>query len=158
LKTVCFRAGFPKEFFDKMKFLVDLGFASEKPIDIKDCKLSPRDFLAKFVNRLPKPKERLNEIEDLKVELYGYKGKRKLKIYEDCITKSQKKWFEFGSDIDTGMPLSIIAQIIAKGLIKEKGVYSPEQVFVDKKLQNIFFRELKKRGMKFREKIQSGWN
>ena len=47
-------------------------------------------------------------------------------------------------DVDTGCPPSIIAQMIATGVIAQRGVLPPEVAVP----VEPFFRELRKRGMK----------
>ena len=54
-----------------------------------------------------------------------------------------KGWEEARSNIDTGMPASIIAQMIHRGLIKTPGAYAPEAIVPVKE----FFKELAKRQM-----------
>jgi saccharopine dehydrogenase-like NADP-dependent oxidoreductase len=52
-------------------------------------------------------------------------------------------WEEAGSNIDTGMPASIIAQMIKEEAIAEKGSFAPEAVVPPR----LFFKELRKRKM-----------
>jgi len=59
------------------------------------------------------------------------------------IVNTIKGWEEFGSNIDTGMSISIMAQMLKKGLIKETGVTAPEAAVPPIE----FFKELKKRSM-----------
>ena len=61
----------------------------------------------------------------------------------ECIVPPLKGWEWTGSDIDTGMPASIIAQMIFNNLINEPGSYSPEFIVSPKE----FFQELAKRKM-----------
>ena len=62
----------------------------------------------------------------------------------DCHAKANRRWHASAGDIDTGCPPSIIAQMIASGLITERGVFPPEVAVP----VEPFFRELRKRGMK----------
>ena len=61
----------------------------------------------------------------------------------ECIVPTLKGWEDAGCNIDTGMPASIIAQMIHKEIIQEKGSFSPEEV-VD---TVPFFKEIAERSM-----------
>ncbi len=61
----------------------------------------------------------------------------------ECIVPPLKGWEDAGCNIDTGMPASIIAQMIFKGIINKPGSYAPEDIVPIEP----FFRELRKRKM-----------
>ena len=60
-----------------------------------------------------------------------------------CTAGTIKGWEDATCNVDTGMPISIMAQMIKKGTIKEKGMCSPEFIVPN----NEFFQELAKRKM-----------
>ncbi len=62
----------------------------------------------------------------------------------DCHARAKKRWHASAGDIDTGCPPSIVAQMVATGVITERGVLAPERAVP----VEMFFRELRKRGMK----------
>jgi saccharopine dehydrogenase-like NADP-dependent oxidoreductase len=64
----------------------------------------------------------------------------------DCHAKANKKWLASAGDIDTGCPPSIVAQMIATGVINQRGVLPPEVAVP----VEAFFKELRKRGMEVR--------
>jgi lysine 6-dehydrogenase len=61
----------------------------------------------------------------------------------DCHAKANKRWHASAGDVDTGCPPSIVAQMIATGIIAQRGVFPPEVAVP----VEPFFRELNKRGM-----------
>jgi saccharopine dehydrogenase-like NADP-dependent oxidoreductase len=61
----------------------------------------------------------------------------------DCHATANKRWHASAGDIDTGCPPSIVAQMIATGVIEQRGVLPPEVAVP----VEPFFRELRKRGM-----------
>jgi saccharopine dehydrogenase-like NADP-dependent oxidoreductase len=71
----------------------------------------------------------------------GEKNGRKVEYVLDCISGVHSRW---GVHCATQVPPSIAAQMQAKGMIKEPGVWAPEQV-ID---PEYFFRELSKREMR----------
>ena len=141
----CF-AGFPKHSFDKIKTLVELGLGSKEPVNFKGMKIRPVDFLTQVLKRIKVPKG-YKETENLWVHTYGKKDGKKKEIRMECVINTLKGWEEDYTNIDTGMPISIMAQMIKKGIIKEKGVFSPEGVVPTK----YFFKELAKRKMRVYE-------
>jgi lysine 6-dehydrogenase len=82
-------------------------------------------------------------METLWIRVYGKKNGRKKEIDMDCIVLPVKGWEDAGCNIDTGMPASIIAQMIKNDIITERGSFAPEDVVPPE----LFFKELKKRHM-----------
>jgi saccharopine dehydrogenase-like NADP-dependent oxidoreductase len=90
--------------------------------------------------KLPASRSRPNDYEITRVVATG-KGKR---LTLDCHAKANRRWRASAGDIDTACPLSIVAQMVATGIMTRRGVVPPENaVPVD-----LFFAELRKRGMK----------
>jgi saccharopine dehydrogenase-like NADP-dependent oxidoreductase len=142
LKNVRFYAEFPPHSFDVIKQLIDLGFGSHEKIFIDGAYVRPIDCLTQTLKNLKFPKG-YKEKENLWLRLYGkYKGKNK-KILIECIVGTNKGWEDAGCNIDTGMPASIIAQMIHKEIISEYGSFAPEVVVPP----TPFFKELRKRNM-----------
>ena len=94
-----------------------------------------RDFM-----NLPAPR---GEVNDYEVSRVTVRGDRKT-ITVDCHARANRRWHASAGDIDTGCPPSILAQMIATGLIEQRGVLAPEVAVP----VEPFFRELRKRGMK----------
>ena len=146
LKEIHYTAGFPKHSYDVIQMLKDLGFGDNKEIIIGNKKIKVVDFSREILKNIEKPKN-YREVENVWVEIAGkYKGKNK-KILMEALTSTLKGYEFAGSNINTGMSISIMAQLMFKGLINEKGVTAPE-VSVQYK---PFFQELSKRKIKIYE-------
>ncbi|MEK6935826.1 MAG: saccharopine dehydrogenase C-terminal domain-containing protein, partial [Nanoarchaeota archaeon] len=143
VKNINFYAGFPHHSFETIKTLIDLGFSSYKEVKINGTKVAPAEYLTSILKRLKTP-EGYKETENLWVDIYGVKNGKKKRILMECIVPTIKGWEDAGCNIDTGMPASIIAQMIKKGIIKDKGSFAPEACVPPEP----FFKELKKRQMK----------
>jgi saccharopine dehydrogenase-like NADP-dependent oxidoreductase len=141
----CF-AGFPKHSADKIKTLIELGFGSRDPVKIKGVEIEPMEFLTEVLKRI-KVADGYMETENLWVHIYGKKDGKKKEIKMECVIHTLKGWEEDYTNIDTGMPCSIMAQMIKKGLVKEAGVFAPEGVIPPEP----FFKELRRRKMKVYE-------
>ena len=83
------------------------------------------------------------EKENLWLRLYGKHNGKNKQILIECIVGTNKGWEDAGCNIDTGMPASIMAQMIKKEIITEYGSFAPEAIV----LPAPFFKELKKRNM-----------
>lgn len=142
LKNVRFYAGFPDHSFETIKTIIDLGLNKHKKIEFLKTKVKPIDVLTAILRRLDRP-QGYKEIECLWVKIYGEKdGKEKL-IEMECIAPTLDEWEDAGCNIDTGIPASIIAQMIKNGVIKESGSFAPEAIVPTKP----FFEELAKKLM-----------
>lgn len=142
LKNVRFYAGFPKHSFDAIHTLIELGFGSTDEIQINGVGIKPIDFLTQVLKNLEHPKG-YKENENLWVDIYGKKHGKNHVIKMECLVPSLKGWEDAGCNVDTGMPASIIAQMIKENVITEKGSFSPEGVVPPEP----FFKELRKRKM-----------
>lgn len=142
LKNVKAWGGFPQHSFEKIKTLIDLGFDSKKEVLCNNARIKPIDFLTQVLKRIKMPKG-YKEKENLWVKIRGGKNGKEKEIEMECLVSSLEGWEEAGSNIDTGMPASIIAQMIKEGIIEKKGSFAPEAVVPTK----LFFKELRKRKM-----------
>lgn len=142
VKNIEFYAGFPEHSRQVIQTLIDLGFESKKPIDFEGKKIWPQDFLTELLKKLGYPKG-YTETENLWVLIKGKINGKQKQILMECIVPPLKGWEDAGCNIDTGMPASIIAQMIFKGMINQPGSYAPEDIVP----VEPFFKELRKRKM-----------
>lgn len=142
LKNVRFYAGFPQHSFEKIMAMIELGFGGKEPIEFEGKKIVPVQFLTALLKNLETPKG-YKEQENLWVSVKGKKHNTPRELLMECIVPTIKGWENAGCNIDTGMPASIIAQMIKSGKIKDAGSFAPEQIVP----AEPFFEELAKRKM-----------
>jgi lysine 6-dehydrogenase len=142
LKKVHYVAGFPEHSIKVIQNLINLGFYSQEEIEIDGKKIKPLDFTIQVLKKIKVPKQ-YEEVENLWVKINGKKGNINKSAEINCIIKTIPGWEEAGSNTGTGRTISIISQMLKKGMIKEKGVYSPEAVIPHKE----FIKELGNRKM-----------
>ncbi len=140
LNNVRFFAGFPNHSLEKIYALIALGFHNEKPIKIEGASIAPIDFLGPALKRLRMPAG-YTETENLWVEITGRKDRKQKTILMECIVPPLKGWEDAGCNIDTGFPVSIIAQMIKHRVITKSGSFAPEAIVPEKR----FFQELRKK-------------
>jgi len=142
LKNIHYMAGFPEHSFNVIKTLINLGFNSKDPVEISGIKIKPVDFTDKVLSKIKMPGG-YKEIENIWVRVYGKINGEDTKSEINCIVKTLKGWEDAGSNIDTGRTISIISQMLKKGLIRQTGVFGPEAVVPHRE----FIKELGKREM-----------
>ena len=142
IKNLEFYASFPEHSTEKILALLDLGFDSKKPIDFQGVKIKPVNFVTEVLKRIKYPVG-YTETENLWVFIKGKHQGKNRQILMECVVPPLKGWEDAGCNIDTGMPASIMAQMIYKKVIDQPGSYSPEDIVP----VEPFFRELRKRKM-----------
>jgi len=145
IKNAVFRIITSPVAVSKLKMLDEVGLTSKETIDIKGVSMSPREFLERYFGSLPRPKVRKgDEVHIVRVDVIGEKDGGEARCTFDVINDSKPEWNASSSGFVTGVPASIIAQMLARGDIQLKGVL-PSEVCVKPEL---FIAELKKRGIK----------
>lgn len=139
LKNVKFFAGFPKHSVQIIQTLIDLGFASRKPLRYQGTDVVPSEFLAQLLKRMRLPRG-YREWENLWVEVIGRKDRRRHSVLMECIVPTLPDWEDAGCNIDTAFPAAIIAEMILDETISERGSFAPEAVVPEKS----FFKALAK--------------
>ncbi|PIR66512.1 MAG: hypothetical protein COU51_03145 [Parcubacteria group bacterium CG10_big_fil_rev_8_21_14_0_10_36_14] len=142
IKNIRFYAGFPKHSSDVIRNFIETGLGSKKEVEVEGKKIKPVDMLSQSLRGLGYPKG-YKEWENLWVNIWGEKDGKKKKIIMECIVNPLPGWDDAGCNIDTGMPASIIAQMIKDKRIIMRGSFAPGPAVPYKE----FFRELRKRKM-----------
>ena len=144
LNNVRFFAGFPDHSLEKIYTLIELGFHSDKPVEIPELKgkIAPFDLLNPVFKRLKTPRG-YTESENLWLEVSGVKNSQPQTILMECLVPPIKGWERHGCNIDTGFPAVIIAKMIKDGIINTPGSFAPEAIVPESE----FFAELKKKGL-----------
>jgi len=137
VREVSFKIAFDPAFLDRVKFLRDLGFASQEPISVGGIKVKPVEVVNK-VAMAQKPAEQVGPTKQYEIIRTIAKGKGET-VTLDCHCKNI-------SDLNTGAPPAIVARMIAGGEISGAGVHPPENIVPPK----AFFSHLAKRGMRVR--------
>lgn len=143
VKNIAVFSSFPDHSRETILKLMELGFTKYGPdtrIEVEGTTMDPLDATLEILRRIPLPKG-YKEKENIWLKVFGTKnGKQKL-IEMDALTTTLPGWEDATCNIDTGMPVSITAQMIKDGRISEHGMFAPE--FVVPTME--FFAELGKR-------------
>jgi saccharopine dehydrogenase-like NADP-dependent oxidoreductase len=130
-----------------VKMMRDIGLFDSKPLDLGGAKVAPRQVAAKILEGLL----RIPGAEDLLamsvvVEGVSGSGKRARMSY------SLLDYFERSTGTTamartTAYTTSVVAQLVAKGFIKEKGLVTPEELGMDTKIYDRLLLDLKGHGL-----------
>ena len=146
LSDASFKVAFEPDFTHKMRFLVDLGFASREK-RVGDA--SPREMLLALAAAQsgPAPGDAApDDCDALRVDVSGRKAGKRADARAEMIVLPHRGWKTAAGSLDTGVPLSLAAQMLADGTVAARGVLCPETAMPPEK----FFRELSRRGMEVR--------
>ena len=137
-----FIVAFPPEFRETIAALVRLGLASREALVVEGTTVRPYDVTSTVIDALPKPKEPELDVDIQRCVLIGERDGNPTTLRYEAVTWPHKHWNVGGGVVDTGVPPSIAAQWMVKGLIKDRGVIPPEVAFEP----IAYFKELSARG------------
>jgi lysine 6-dehydrogenase len=141
LRDASFKVAFEPGFVAKVRFLVELGFASREKTGAGE---SPRAVLLELAAGQHVPGGAPNDADHLRVELSGRKDGRPVSRRADLTVTPHERWGVAAGAFDTGVPLSIAGQLLAGRAISEPGVLCPETAVP----HELFFEMLERRGMR----------
>ena len=152
LKKIEMRGCFPPDTMDLIKTLVKYNFYQNGLVEANGAKVKPIDFVFNFLLQSPAAKENPLWAYGLVVEVIGVKNGKPARV---VLRNSHPPMDEWGGrsaySKNVGIPLSIGAQMVASGKVKQKGVLPPEACFDSVE----FFKELSKRGIRIEERMES---
>jgi lysine 6-dehydrogenase len=144
-REVTFKIAFEPGFVEKFTLLAAIGLASEEPIVAGRQVVRPRDVLIALGRGLPQP-EGVEDVECLRVVLEGERAGKSATVTAEALVRPNPEAGIGAGGMDTGVPPSIVAQMIVAGEVRGPGMFAPEEA-VD---PDRFFARLAERGMTYR--------
>ena len=138
IRHVSFKIAFPSDFLTKLKFLVDIGFGSDEPINVRGVKVSPREVLARLLEMAPVEDVEPQDCDVLRIVAVGEASGQQVEITNQVVVLPYRRWGISAGAVDTGTPLAIAGRMLANGEITRRGVFGPEMCVP----MEPFFREL----------------
>ena len=123
---VSFKIAFPSDFLTKLKFLVDIGFGSDEPINVRGVKVSPREVLARLLEMAPVEDVEPQDCDVLRIVAVGEASGQQVEITNQVVVLPYRRWGISAGAVDTGTPLAIAGRMLANGEITRRGVFGPE--------------------------------
>ena len=126
IRHVSFKIAFPTDFMTKLKFLVDLGFGSDEPINVRGDKVSPREVLARLLEMTPAEDVEPQDCDVLRIVASGEAQGQSVEITNQIVVLPYRRWGISAGALDTGTPLAIAGHMLATGEITRQGAFGPE--------------------------------
>ncbi|PKL75954.1 MAG: hypothetical protein CVV27_12725 [Candidatus Melainabacteria bacterium HGW-Melainabacteria-1] len=154
IREVSFKIAFDKDFVERVQFLRDLGLADQEALLVNGQSVAPIDLVNLVVMKQPAPEAvgESKQYEILRSIIQGQIKGQPVTCLHDCHTAGMPAW-GIGTDIDTGSPPAVAAQMIAAGQISLRGALYPEEA-ID---PMPFFKALERRGMFLKTETKKGW-
>ncbi len=139
---------------DIWKKLIDLNLMrTDLRVRIRGCKITPREFWIKLGQKTLQYEKGEGDLVVLRVRLAGEKNKEKTTHSYELIDFYDKQRDITAMSRTTAYPCSIVAQMIARGDVKERGIVHAGRIGWDPFLARSFFSELQKRNINITESI-----
>lgn len=134
---------------EKFKLLVDLNLTkNDYFVEIDGVKVNPRKVFLKVLDPIVELKDK-DDVTLLRVVVSGLKKSEEVSYTYEMICYKDKKENVTAMARATANTISVVAQMIVKGIIKDKGVLPPEQVVPG----DVYIEEMKKRGVIITERV-----
>jgi lysine 6-dehydrogenase len=150
-RAVSVHGCFPPHAMRLARAMLDSGLYSEEKLVVKGIETTAFDLMYELLLQLPESKETPLWAYGLVVEVWGQKDGRNLKFTYWNRHPPQEEWGGQAAYYkNIAIPLSIGAQMIARGDVKARGVVSPETALDPE----VFFAELAKRRIEIHERVE----
>jgi saccharopine dehydrogenase-like NADP-dependent oxidoreductase len=151
-RSVSVHGCFPPHAMRLTRAMLESGLYSEESISIQGVQTTPFDLMYELLLQLPESKQTPLWAYGLVVEMYGKRDGQDVKITLWNRHPPQEVWGGSAAYYkNIAIPLSIGAQMIARGDVKVRGVVPPETALDP----DIFFAELHKRGIEIHERVEA---
>ena len=139
---------------EKMAVLRETGFFSQKEIDINGVKIKPMDLTAKLLFPKWELKDGESDLTIMQVIIEGIKNGEKIRYTYDLLDKLDKKTNTHSMARTTGYTATSVIRMLNAELYKKKGIIPPELIGKNPECVKFVLKELEKRGIIYKEKIE----
>jgi saccharopine dehydrogenase-like NADP-dependent oxidoreductase len=135
---------------EKIGLLKDLGFFEEEEVKMEKFSVSPKEVTAKLLESKLKRKD-IEDIVVMLIEVEGIENGKRVHYTYHALDHYDKKRQVTAMARTTAYTASVVAQLLAQKIVKEKGVIPPEKLGMDNRLYDKFMSLMKKRGVNVKE-------
>ena len=137
---------------DIWRKLIDLGLTrTDLRLKTKGCEITPREFLIELGEKTLQYEKGEGDLVVQRVRVIGEKNGKKTTYAYEFMDFYDEENDTTAMARTTAYPCSIVAQMIARGYIKEKGVIHAGKIGWNLQLAETFFSELANRGIHINE-------
>ncbi|MBD1382164.1 saccharopine dehydrogenase family protein [Metabacillus arenae] len=155
VKLIEVRGKWPEPNMKLVRALYEYGFLRNDEISINGMNVGILDCISEYLYQ---------SREGTETELYGYAlhieviGQKDCNTYKHTLTHthpssdgSVKGWEKLRAYTrNVAIPFAIATELLAKGVVQQKGIVIPEEAFID---PTLIFKELEKRGIFVKEQV-----
>jgi lysine 6-dehydrogenase len=127
VQDVRWRLALPPKMAEGFRVLVDLGLASEEPVETPSGRAVPREVLLALLARIPVPEGPPRDAEVLDVTATGTLGRRPARFLGRARLAPTREGIGAGA-FGTSIPIAVAARWLADGRVPP-GVHPPERAF-----------------------------
>ena len=139
---------------DIWRKLIDLGLTrTDLRLKIKGCEITPREFLIELGDKTLQYEKGEGDLVVQRVHVIGEKNGEKTTYAYEFMDFYDEENDTTAMARTTAYPCSIVARMIARGDIKEKGVIHAGKIGWNLQLAETFFSELEERGISINETV-----
>jgi len=134
----------------KINLLETLGFFGKIPINVENAEVSPRALTERLLEMKLK-KSGTPDIVAMLIDVIGLKNAKRIHFQYRMLERFDKKRKVTAMARTTAYTTSVVAQLVAKRVIIEKGVVPTEKLGMNKKVYNRFMSMMKKKDVTVKE-------
>jgi saccharopine dehydrogenase-like NADP-dependent oxidoreductase len=139
-RRVDFKYALGDRFIQVLRTLHSLGLTGTDPVEVSGVRVIPRAVVCALLPDPAKLGGRVTGKVCVGTLVKGKKQGREKAVYLYNVTDHQKAYRDMGvtaTAYQTGIPPVIVAELIAEGIIKERGVFAPEQLDPDPFMERL---------------------
>lgn len=142
------------DFVEKLMFLLDLGVIGSKPVTYQGKEIVPVDFFHELIYPIIKFDEKAGDrdITVLLVKASGKSGELDIDVTYDMVDEYDEEHGVTSMAKTTGFTAAIIARMLARGTVKNKGIQWPIRVIRGPLFEELL-SSLRERGVEITETI-----
>jgi len=135
---------------EKINLLENLGFFEKKPVQVEGAEVSPRALTERLLElKLKKPET--PDIVAMLIDVIGLKNAKRIQFQYRMLERFDKRRKVTAMARTTAYTTSVIAQLVAKRVIAEKGVIPTEKLGMNRRAYTRFMGMMKKKGVTVKE-------
>jgi len=134
----------------KINLLETLGFFEKNPVHVEGAEVSPRALTERLLEmKLKKPET--PDVVAMLIEVVGLKNARRIRFQYRMLERFDKRRKVTAMARTTAYTTSVVAQLVAKRTIAEKGVIPTEKLGMNNRVFNRFMSMMKEKGVTVKE-------
>jgi len=138
---------------EKMMLLRETGFFAQTPLEINGTKIRPLDLTARLLFPMWEMKPGDEDVTVMRIIIEGRQSGKNTRYTYDLVDRFDPVKGTTSMARTTGYTATMVIRLLAAGLWKEKGVFSPEFLGRKEECVRFILKGLEERGIFYRETV-----